>query len=67
MRNRLLSGIGASLLAAVGVAQQIPDTVFTYRAKQPAYPEGKGTVVVLDEAHNNFHTLSGRYRLSVRC
>ena len=34
MRDRLLSVIGVGLLAVVAVAQQIPDTAFTYRAKQ---------------------------------
>jgi hypothetical protein len=27
-----------------------------------AYPPGKGPVVVVDEAHFNFHTIDGRYR-----
>lgn len=56
----------AALLGALIVgscaAQQIADTAFSYRAAKAAYPEGQGTVVVLDEAHANFHTLSGRYR-----
>ena len=51
-----------TLFAGSCAAQQIPDTAFTYRAKEAAYQKGKGTVVVLDEAHANFHTLSGRYR-----
>lgn len=45
----------------MALAQQIPDTAFTYRISAPEYPEGKGPLVVLDEAHDNFHTLGGRY------
>lgn len=32
-----------------------------YRASIPAYAKDKGPVIVLDEAHFNFHTLGGRY------
>lgn len=42
-------------------AQQIPDTHFSVVIEKPAYERGKGTTVTLDEAHFNFHTLSGRY------
>jgi hypothetical protein len=28
----------------------------------PAFADGKGPVVFIDEAHNNFHTASGRYQ-----
>ena len=41
--------------------QQIPDSAFSYSNSMPAYALGKGPVVVLDEAHSNFHTLGGRY------
>ena len=49
--------LGTSALAA----QQIPDTAFTFRKAVPSYAAGQGPVVYLDEAHYNFHTLSGRY------
>lgn len=42
-------------------AQQIPDTAFTFKNAVPSYAAGQGPVVLLDEAHYNFHTLSGRY------
>lgn len=42
-------------------AQQVADTAFTYRNSAPSYAAGQGPVVWLDEAHYNFHTLSGRY------
>ena len=41
--------------------QQVPDLSFTYAVKNPAYPEGQGPVVFMDEGHNNFHKLEGRY------
>lgn len=37
------------------------DKSFRYGIKSPAYPEGKGPVVLIDEAHNNFHTAVGTY------
>jgi hypothetical protein len=37
------------------------DRDFHYAIKDPAYPEGKGPVVLIDEAHNNFHTAVGNY------
>ena len=45
----------------VATAQQIADTAFTYTPQHPKYPTGKGSVVWIDEAHMNFHTLGGRY------
>jgi len=37
------------------------DKSFSYVIKNPAYSEGKGPVVLIDEAHNNFHTAVGTY------
>ncbi len=37
------------------------DRSFRYIIKKPAYPEGKGPVVLVDEAHNNFHTAVRTY------
>ena len=37
------------------------DRSFRYEIKSPAYPEGRGPVVLIDEAHNNFHTAVGTY------
>ncbi len=56
----------AWLLSSVMFAQQVPDSAFMYRARTPAYAQGKGPVVVLDEAHFNFHTLGGRYAAMYR-
>lgn len=43
------------------LAQQVPDSSFQYTPKKAAYKKGGGPVVYIDEAHNNFHTLSTRY------
>ncbi len=43
-------------------AQQVPDPDFKPKIEKPAFAEGKGAVVLLDEAHFNFHTASGRYQ-----
>jgi hypothetical protein len=65
--------INASIIVFVTVAfgfQQTASTVepprtvdrsFRYFIKNQAYPEGKGAVVLIDEAHNNFHTAVGTY------
>ena len=43
------------------VAQQVPDMDYDPIIENPAYPNGKGPVVFIDEGHNNFHTKNGRY------
>ncbi len=57
--------IGRWLLLMAAVvsigAQQVADTTFRPPIEKPAYPVGKGPVVLIDEAHNNFHTMTGRY------
>jgi hypothetical protein len=40
---------------------QLPDPDFDVRVESPAY-RGDGPVVVIDQAHHNFHTAEGRYR-----
>lgn len=42
-------------------AQQVADRDFAPAVSPPAFAEGKGPVVCLDEAHHNFHTLDGRF------
>jgi hypothetical protein len=42
-------------------AQQIPDSTFQFKPVHVAYPKMNGPTVYIDEAHNNFHTLSTRY------
>ena len=43
-------------------AQQVADTAFVPRIEAPAFAPGTGPLVVVDEAHYNFHTTDGRYR-----
>lgn len=52
------------LLIAVGItnAQQIGDPDFNPPIFNPAYPIGEGSKIYIDAAHNNFHTMDGRYK-----
>ncbi|HEX7315167.1 MAG TPA: hypothetical protein VF297_14670 [Pyrinomonadaceae bacterium] len=50
-----LSGLSAN-------AQQVADTSFKPPIPAPAYRPGRGPLVMLDEAHFNFHTAEGRYK-----
>ncbi len=49
-------------MAQVLPAQQIGDVNFNPSIDNPAYPQGEGPVVLIDEAHHNFHTVNGRYQ-----
>src|ERR1051325_9753378 len=49
------------LLFAISHAQQVADPSFDTKVAHPAYPKN-GPKVLFDEAHNNFHTASGRYK-----
>ena len=40
---------------------QVPDKSYSPPVERPAYPNAKGPVVCVDEAHFNFHTLDGRF------
>lgn len=42
-------------------AQQVPDFDFDPKIDIPAYPDHDGPVIVVDEAHHNFHTIATRY------
>lgn len=53
--------IAGLTLAICGVAQQIADPDFDTRVAKPAYTS-KHPKVLFDEAHNNFHTSTGRYK-----
>ena len=43
------------------LAQQVADRDFAPAVSPPAFADGKGPLVCLDEAHHNFHTLDGRF------
>lgn len=42
-------------------AQQVADTLFKPHVGAPAFKEGAGPTVLIDEGHHNFHTMNGRY------
>nr|MBA3243484.1 DUF4350 domain-containing protein [Acidobacteriota bacterium] len=46
----------------VAVAQQVADPDFKPPIASPAYKPGRDPVVLIDEAHHNFHTAMGRYQ-----
>ena len=62
-----LAAIAAGLLALTLAAapassqQQMVDPDFHPVVERPAYAEGQGPVVAIDEAHQNFHRLDGQY------
>jgi hypothetical protein len=43
------------------LAQQAPDTAFRYNNPHPFYPAGSGPLVLIDQAHHNFHTKDGGF------
>ena len=55
--------IGAAAIAAPRLAgQQVVDSAYAPpHISRPAYPPNAGPVVVIDEAHQNFHTMGARY------
>ena len=48
------------LAPATGCAQQEPDTSFDTRIARPAFTK-RSPRLAIDEAHHNFHTMTGRY------
>src|SRR5687768_10099499 len=61
---RLMALILSLALTAAAPAlaqQQMVDPNFRPTVERPAYAEGQGPVVVIDEAHANFHRLEGQY------
>ncbi len=51
-----------SFFAGISFAQQIGDPDFNPPIFHPAYQLGQGSKIFIDEAHNNFHTMDGRYK-----
>jgi hypothetical protein len=49
-------------LCVVAHAQQVANPNFKPAIARPAYKQGRGPRVLLDEAHHNFHTATGRYQ-----
>lgn len=46
---------------SVSRGQQVADLDYNPTIENPAYPDKKGPLVGIDEAHSNFHTATGRY------
>lgn len=42
-------------------AQQVSDDEYNPQISDPAYSQGEGPAILIDEGHNNFHTMNGRY------
>lgn len=62
MRYTILFLLIAFLITmSPAVAQQVADTSFKAKVGAPVYQAGSGPVVLIDEAHHNFHTMDGRY------
>lgn len=62
MMIKRVSMLVTVLILAIGAAaQQVADPDFDTRVAKPAYTK-KHPKVLFDEAHNNFHTSSGRYK-----
>ena len=59
--HRLFATACVLMLVVSGLAQQVADPDFDTKVANPAYTT-KHPKVFLDEAHNNFHTASGRYK-----
>ena len=59
--QRAITMCAMLLTTGTATAQQVADTAFRPPIARPAYAEGAGPVVAIDEAHHNFHTASGRY------
>lgn len=62
MRIKVFPLIAVAFLAVSAVAQQVSDTAFAPPVPSPMYKTGSGPVVLIDEAHFNFHTAEGRYQ-----
>lgn len=59
--NKLLF-LCSLLICGLANAQQVSDTLFQAPLRQVLFAKGSGPVVVIDEAHHNFHIAQGRFR-----
>lgn len=57
----LFLSLSASSIGQRVADSRVADTNFYYAIKKPIYKIGQGSVIALDEAHFNYHTLSGLY------
>jgi len=61
MRSTLLAAVVLLSLAGAANAQQVADPNADLSVARPAYAAGTGPRVAVDAAHDNFHTVDGRY------
>lgn len=61
LRYLIASCFAAPIVLGTASAQVQVDSAFDARVAAPQFAHGAGPVVLIDEAHNNAHTLSGRY------
>lgn len=60
---RYLTTLQLALFLTYQLAGQVTsDNEFGFSVPHPKYDFGKGPIVKIDEAHNNFHTSEGRYK-----
>src|ERR1043165_7315654 len=61
MNQSIIFCVATALVTASVCAQPITDTAFKPPIEKPAYPKGGGLIVMIDEAHFDWHTATGRY------
>lgn len=63
MKIKIAAVLAIFTLCSGGMhGQQVADTAYNFAITTPRYEVGKGSVITVDAAHNNFHTLDNRYR-----
>lgn len=45
----------------ITLCQQGADTSYSYKIISPVYKSNKGSIIAMDEGHNNIHTANGKY------
>src|SRR5687768_13559379 len=62
-KAKLLSLISSLCISSLSVfAQQVADTLYSPEISNPVYTRGNGPIILIDDAHSNFHTLRGGFR-----
>lgn len=49
-------------LSLSGISQQVADTLYSPVISNPVFSRGEGPIIMIDDAHTNFHTLNGRFK-----
>jgi hypothetical protein len=58
----ILAALAFLVNAQEKVVKQEADKSFVPKVNNPVYDPGAGPLIFIDEGHNNFHTLEGRYK-----